>query len=280
MNNKIRVSEIFFSIQGEGLFVGTPSIFLRTWGCNFRCQGFGMPKGQLSNEYLTVNPSEYSSYDQLPLVHTGCDSYPSWDPRFKKLSPMRTIPDIIDQMKQLLPNQQFGPVHLVITGGEPLLGWQLHYIELIKQINECGMNLRNVTFETNGTQELDDKLVEFINKDPLLTVTFSISSKLTNSGEKWEDAIQPGVIESYLQCSNTSYFKWVCGSPEDADDVDRAIKQYCEAGIDLPIYLMAAGGTDRLYDKNKRWLAELCLQNGYRYSPRLHIDLFGNAWGT
>ena len=80
--SKIKVAELFYSLQGEGQYLGTPSIFLRTFGCNFKCAGFGMPRGQLSEERLAVDPNQYDTYENLPLVHTGCDSYASWDPRF------------------------------------------------------------------------------------------------------------------------------------------------------------------------------------------------------
>ena len=73
--------------------MGVPSIFLRTFGCNFTCGGFGMPKGKLSEERdtIAVNAENIKNYKDLPLVSTGCDSYASWDPRFKHLSPVRDI---------------------------------------------------------------------------------------------------------------------------------------------------------------------------------------------
>lgn len=124
---KLKVAELFYSIQGEGRYMGVPSVFLRTFGCNFKCAGFGCKPGVLSEEYLTVNPELYTTYDTLPLVSTGCDSYASWDPRFKDLSPMLDTDDIAEAIMCLLPNQQWGDAHLVITGGEPLLGWQRAY---------------------------------------------------------------------------------------------------------------------------------------------------------
>jgi hypothetical protein len=60
----------------------------------------------------------------------------------------------------------------------------------------------------------------------------------------------------------------------------RAKQQYNDAGIFIPIYLMPAGGTDQGYNANKQWLSQVCLQNGFRYSARLHIDLYGNSWGA
>ena len=65
--------------------MGVPSVFLRLFGCNFKCQGFGMPRGELSNEYLDVDPAKYSKLEDMPLVRTGCDSYASWDTRAKHL---------------------------------------------------------------------------------------------------------------------------------------------------------------------------------------------------
>jgi organic radical activating enzyme len=96
--SKIKIAELFYSIQGEGRYMGVPSIFLRTFGCNFKCAGFGMPKGELSEEYLKIDPTQYSKYEELPLVSTGCDSYASWDPAFKHLSPMLTVDAITDRI--------------------------------------------------------------------------------------------------------------------------------------------------------------------------------------
>src|SRR5271154_1597880 len=105
--DKIKVSEIFNSVQGEGLHMGTPSLFLRTFGCNFQCAGFSMPRGEKSTQRFDVNPQYHQTYELLPLVSTGCDSYPSWDVRFKHLSPMLEIPAIVDRIQQLLPTGKF-----------------------------------------------------------------------------------------------------------------------------------------------------------------------------
>ena len=96
--SKIKIAELFYSIQGEGRYMGVPSVFLRTFGCNFKCQGFGMPRGELSNEAENIDPTEYTEYKSLPLVSTGCDSYASWDPRFKHLSPVLVSSAIADAL--------------------------------------------------------------------------------------------------------------------------------------------------------------------------------------
>lgn len=287
--SKIKVAELFYSLQGEGQYLGTPSVFLRVFGCNFKCAGFGMPRGQLSEERLAINPDDYTNYDSLPLVHTGCDSYASWDPRFKHLSPMMEITEIVDKMQELLPGGTFGPdKHLILTGGEPLLGWQKAYTELFEEIGKRDMNLTHITFETNGTQELKQGLKDwFVSNDyfPWLDITYSVSSKLPSSGEAFEEAIKPEIIKDYYEQSSLLYFKWVVSNQDDYEDVQRAIDTYTSVlGPDImsniPIYLMPAGGTTMVYNDNEKWVAELAMKHGWRYTPRLQVQLWKNQWGT
>ena len=129
--SKIKIAELFYSIQGEGRYMGVPSVFLRTFGCNFKCAGFGMPRGELSKEVEDIAEvvHMFNKYEDLPLVSTGCDSYASWDPRFKDLSPMLTSDAIVDRIMEILPQDHWKDEHLVITGGEPLLGWQRAYAD-------------------------------------------------------------------------------------------------------------------------------------------------------
>ena len=121
--SKIKVAEMFYSIQGEGRYMGVPSVFLRTFGCNFKCEGFGMPRGKASAERdeVAARIELYKNYEDLPLVSTGCDSYASWDPRFKDLSPLMDTDDIVEYIVNMLPYGEWRREHLVITGGEPLL---------------------------------------------------------------------------------------------------------------------------------------------------------------
>jgi len=284
---KIKVSELFISVQGEGQYVGVPSIFLRTFGCNFTCGGFGMPKGQLSIERDTVakNIDFNITYKNLPLVSTGCDSYASWDPRFKHLSPMLTIDAIVDEIERLLPNNKFDQnKHLIITGGEPLLGWQKSFPELLQTIYDRSLGLTHLTFETNGTQILQESLFTYLNeraKNAGLEVTFSISSKLPCSGEPWESAIKPAIVKKYLDVyNNRSYFKFVVSNQEDVDDAHRAIKEYNTFNINIPVYLMPVGGVNSVYELNEKQVANYCRDNGLRFSPRIQVPLYKNAWGT
>ena len=283
---KLKVSELFYSAQGEGRFVGVPSVFLRTYGCNFTCSGFGCAPGETSKEADEVakNIHLYKDFLSLPLVNTGCDSYASWHPAFKELSPTKETSVLVDEMLALTPNHKWvqdngNDVHLVITGGEPLLGWQRAYEELLS--NERMADLRNITFETNGTQTLQNKFIDYLlNWSDIAgnEVTFSVSPKLSASGEKWDDAIRPEIVRMYQDYGFT-YLKFVVETEQHFEEVDRAVAQYRAVGFNGPVYVMPQGGVVTPYAQNRVRVADWALTKGYNYSPRLHVDLWGNGWG-
>ena len=81
-----------------------------------------------------------------------------------------------------------------------------------------------------------------------------------------------------------TYFKWVVSNEDDYEDVLKAIEAYekvIDVGmINIPIYLMSAGGTIEGYEPNHRSVAEMAMKNGWRYTPRLQVELWRNAWAT
>lgn len=280
---QLKISELFYSIQGEGRYMGVPSVFLRTFGCNFTCAGFGMPKGEVSKEVedIAARVHYYDDYKKLPLVSTGCDSYASWDPRFKHLSPVRPTDDIVDDIMAMLPHNRWMDEHLVITGGEPLLGWQRAYPDLLS--NEKMRALKEITFETNGTQELSQDLSVYlqqwkINREKN-ALTFSVSPKLSISGEKWEDAICPSIIRQY-ESVGFVYLKFVIATKEDAIEADKAVQEFRNGGFRGPVYFMPCGGVESIYSLNAKNVAIEAMNRGYRYSDRLQVPLFKNLWGT
>jgi organic radical activating enzyme len=281
--NKLKISELFYSIQGEGRFMGVPSVFLRTFGCNFTCGGFGMPKGEQSNERFKINAESFKNYKDLPLVHSGCDSYASWDVRFKHLSPVLSVDSIADAIVDTLPYKEWRDEHLVITGGEPLLGWQRAYPALLEHPKMRSLN--EITFETNGTQDLSMDFYTYLFEEwtrfgrDYIKLTFSVSPKLSVSGESWEDAILPAVVKQYQDVGYT-YLKFVVATKEDAEEAEAAVNAYRKEGFSGPVYLMPVGGTEQVYALNNRNVAELAMQKGWRYSDRLQVPLFKNEWGT
>jgi organic radical activating enzyme len=282
--SKIKIAELFYSIQGEGRYMGVPSVFLRTFGCNFKCAGFGMPRGELSTEVETIAMQDsqmpFGAYKDLPLVSTGCDSYASWDPRFKDYSPMLTSEAITDRIMEILPQDHWKDEHLVITGGEPLLGWQRAYPDLIN--NTKMRDLKEITFETNGTQKLTPEFKEYLRRWNSVVgreLTFSVSAKLPASGEKWEEAICPEVVCEYEQVG-TAYLKFVVATEQDIADAECAVGAFRAAGFKGHVYLMPVGGVESVYTLNAKNVALAAMKRGWRYSDRLQVPLFKNEWGT
>jgi len=278
--SKIKIAELFYSIQGEGRYMGVPSVFLRTFGCNFSCRGFGMPRGELSTEADDIAQVvyHYNNYKELPLVSTGCDSYASWDPRFKHLSPLLSVDSIASSIVDILPYKEWQDEHLVITGGEPLLGWQRSYAELLDHPKM--QSLKELTFETNGTQKLTPEFKEYLSRwSNFREITFSVSAKLPCSGESWDDAIKPEVVCEYEEVG-TAYLKFVVATEQDIADAECAVGAYRAAGFKGHVYLMPVGGVENVYTLNAKNVALAAMKRGWRYSDRLQVPLFKNEWGT
>jgi len=263
--------------------MGVPSVFLRTYGCNFTCQGFGMPRGELSTEAdkIAERAVEFKEYKSLPLVSTGCDSYASWHPAFKDLSPMIETEGLAKAVVDTLPFKEWRDEHLVITGGEPLLGWQRAYPDLLNQ--PCMKELKEITFETNGTMRLTKEFKSYLADwefgSDEREITFSVSAKLPCSGEPWEDAIKPEVVCDY-ENYGTAYLKFVIATEQDFADAERAVAEYRAAGFKGHVYLMPVGGVESVYALNNRAVADMAMKAGLRYSDRLQVPLFKNEWGT
>jgi len=296
---KLRYSEAFYSVQGEGKYVGVPSVFLRTFGCNFRCMNFGVKtdkdrwqqhaEGQRYNAEVKallddgiVEKTE--KFEDLPIVHTGCDTYASIYPEFKDFNKLAEVDEVVEHLLSLTPQGKWTQddgqdIHLILTGGEPLLAWQRLYVDLFEHPRM--KDLKNVTIETNTTQHLHDEFFNYLNDNDRISVTFSCSPKLSVSGESWDDAIKPDVAREYSLIDGSDiYFKFVVATNDDFEEVSRAVDAYRERGVQCPVYLMPLGGRSEEYNLNVREVAEACMARGWRFSPRLHISLFGNAWGT
>ena len=295
---KITYTEIFYSLQGEGKWAGVPSIFFRTFGCNFRCRKFGRPRDEVIEghnpevtdiiELVRQDPDRYKEFRDLPLVTTGCDTYASIYPEFKRFNQQEDVYTIADRINDLLPNgtwnQEFSDqIHFIITGGEPLLGYQQLYPTLLDLLRQKG--LKDLTIETNGSQFLYSQVRDYLFEDftrmgrDYDRLTFSVSPKLPCSGESWNDAINPKVVKEYEMVGYT-YLKFVVSTRQDVEDAERAVAEYRDAGFGGPIYLMPAGGVPQVYNLNVQEVARLAMERGWRYSPRLQVSIWKNEWGT
>ena len=297
---KLRYSEAFYSVQGEGRFVGVPSVFLRTFGCNFRCMNFGLQRGEPNREEKQKAGNRYNDevkdlldkdvhkttkeFNDLPIIHTGCDTYASIYPEFKHFNMLKEVDEVVEHLLSLTPNGKWvqdngQDIHLIMTGGEPLLAWQRLYIDLFEH-PKMG-DLKNVTFETNTTQLLHRDFKDYLQNQNRFEVTWSCSPKLSVSGEPWETAIKPEVASDYADVDGSNmYFKFVVADRTDIEEAGRAVAEYKANGIECPVYLMPLGGRSEEYNLNVNEVADVCMEKGWRFTPRLHISLFGNAWGT
>jgi 7-carboxy-7-deazaguanine synthase len=182
---------------------------------------------------------------------------------------------------EILPQTHWESEHLVITGGEPLLGWQRAYPDLLNNSKMKG--LKEITFETNGTQKLSEEFFNYLNAWKRAyddrEITFSVSAKLPASGEAWEEAILPEVVCEYEQVG-TTYLKLVVATEQDIADAECAVGAYRAAGFTGHVYLMPVGGVESVYTLNAKNVALAAMKRGWRYSDRLQVPLFKNEWGT
>jgi len=226
----IPISEIFYSIQGEGKYCGCPSVFVRVGGCNLKCPGFG---------------------------EKGCDSYYAVDKKYEHEWKRLSIEEIKKEIKKY---QKFKP-HLVITGGEPTLYYKELY-ELIKWYKHP------ITIETNATIFIDfEKYPAYKN------VSFAMSVKLSNSKEEYKKRVKKDVILNYSKHARKSFFKFVLNN-FCLDEINDIIKN-----TNLPVYCMPLGATKEELQTNAKKVFEFCLENGFCYSDRIHIRLFGKKKG-
>jgi organic radical activating enzyme len=196
---------------------------------------------------------------------------------------MLTTDAIAERIMEILPFNEWQDEHLVITGGEPLLGWQRAYPDLLSHPKMSG--LKEITFETNGTQKLTPEFKKYLQEWYFSRamaggeLTFSVSAKLSCSGESREEAIKPEIVCEYEEVGHT-YLKLVIATEQDAEEAIETVGIYRAAGFQGPVYLMPVGGVESVYALNNRRVAEFAMKNGLRYSDRLQVPLFKNEWGT
>jgi 7-carboxy-7-deazaguanine synthase len=241
------IGELYTCLQGEGKYIGIPHILIRVSGCKLRCQ----------------------------FKDSFCDTpYASWKPEKGKF----TLDDIVEFYKN---NPQVK--HTMITGGGPT-----SYSKLLKELCVIGKKYNHIiTIETEGS--------EFVQTD---ADCISLSPKLSNSTPRpgtWMPYTNREVTEKDKQ----QHEKWRCNydamkelitnhsdyqlkpvisSQEDLEEV-KQLQQI----LDIPnkmVWLMPEGLTPDQLNKRRVWLMELCEQEGYNFTDRLHIIAYGDKRGV
>ena len=305
--SNLKYSEIFYSAQGEGAYVGIPSLWMRFFMCNLQCNGFGQkdPTDPTTYElpYETVDISGIHRVEDLPVFEKGCDSSYTWSKRFRHLMTDKTVEEAVDNLTALLPGSSFQHpkskqwAHMVFTGGEPMLKKsQEGMVSIINEFAKRGNAPRNVTVETNGTQPLTAEFEKWLTEKFLFSSEFggivpdeygttewfwSISPKLwSTAGEKAKRAICPNVVGSYAKLSDKGQLKFVVnGSEASWKEVEENVDRFRQAGCNFPVYIMGVGGTLEGLKVTEAMIADEAIQRGYNYTSRVHVHIYGNAIG-
>ena len=291
----LKYSETFYSAQGEGQYTGIPSLWMRFFLCNLQCDGFGQTDPTNPDTYdlpyEKLDLTDITDVMQLPVFDRGCDSSYTWSKRYKHLMTDRTVTEAVDELTALLPHGKFQHpdtkqwVHMVFTGGEPMLkNTQPGIINVLEEFKERGNMPKNITVETNGTKPITPELRKYI-----INIRnwhgaewmWSISPKLWNTaGELPKKAIQPDVVGSYANVSEKGQLKYVVnGSAESWAEVEHNTKLFREAGCDFPVWIMGIGGTYEGLTETEASIADEAIQRGYNYTTRAHVHIYGNAIG-
>jgi len=228
----LRISEIFASVQGEGIWTGIPSTFVRASGCNLRC--------------------------------VWCDTpYASWSPE----GPIMSTDEVLTEIARLdMP-------HAVLTGGEPML-----FDAMVEVAEGCRAQGRKITIETAGTIYRD-----------LPCDLMSISPKLAHStpvddpvwGPRHErERLKIDVLQRLID--NYEYQLKFVVNPDKGDDLSEieAVLAQLQGVAPQRVLLMPEGVDGPTLHRRARELVEPCMARGWRLSPRMHIDLFGDTRGT
>ena len=282
-------SEIFKSIQGEGHYTGVPTTWLRFFGCNLECNGFGQDDptdpSTYKLPYKDFDIIEVKNVEDLPVWKYGCDSSYSWSKKFAKIQKNETEEEVAKKLFDQMYNQN---THIAFTGGEPLMkAAQKKTIKILEEMEKLclekfGKRFTNITWETNGTRPLETVLQNYLMqfKDQV-EYFFSVSPKMFNtSGEK--DAVCPEIVKEYYDLSDgVGQLKFVCnGSDASWNEIEESIVKFREAGVMYPIWIMPVGATEESQDEVAKEITIQTMERGYNVSARVHCYIFGNQIGT
>jgi 7-carboxy-7-deazaguanine synthase len=240
-DGELPINELFCSLQGEGTLAGVPSVFVRTSGCNLRCW--------------------------------FCDSYhTSWEPTGE----WRSVDAVVDAV------EAYDAEHVVLTGGEPLI--HAASVDLLERLDELGYH---TTVETNGTI-YPDAPIDLASVSPKLATSTPTPDRDPDGDGEWAERHEDRRLDvetlAELVDEYETQLKFVVTGPEDVAEIDDLVARVREAADspvpDDSVLLMPEGQTRDQLDERRRVVADLAVEYGYRYTPRLHVDLWNDAPGT
>jgi len=235
------INELFQSLQGEGRLAGVPSVFVRTSGCNLRCW--------------------------------FCDSYhTSWEPTHDWF----TVDDVLAAV------EEYDADHVVLTGGEPLI--HDSSADLLERLADRGYH---TTVETNGTV-VPDAPIDLASVSPKLASSTPTADRDPDGDGEWADRHEERRLDvptlAELVETYDTQLKFVVTGREDMAEIERLVERLRDSASarvrDDDVLLMPEGQTRDQLESTRKTVADLSLEYGYRYTPRLHVDLWNDAPGT
>lgn len=301
--NTIKTCRIQYKLQTDGYYSGNPSVFVELFGCNLKC-----PKLNAGQEF--EKPKHYETQEQVDtgLIHSGCDHAHAHDTDFFYLANRDTLDELVDKIHNALPNRSWvlpsgKPVHLVFTGGEPMLHQKVLKDVLTKIDYHSNIEKRKplsyVTIETNCTLPIESDIADYFKEwekntkyieDFKREILFANSPKLSNSGENIECLTSAMAISSQLENLFKCTFKFVC-PPEkkyfneiesyfsdvmaafQEDELDPiAIDEFGHRLRKALVYIShEAANRDQIDYSDLRKLGQFCLEYGYILTLRNHL---------
>ena len=236
------INELFYSLQGEGVLAGVPTVFVRTSGCNLRCW--------------------------------FCDSYhTSWEPTHAWM-------DVDEILTEVESHEQCE--HVVVTGGEPMM-----HTEVVELLNQLSADGYHTTVETNGTIHRD-AAIDLASISPKLASSTPTPEKDPKGEGEWEDKHEERRVDMDALTSLVEQYefqlKFVVTGEQDMPEIESLLQRLRQSTTQRirndDVLLMPEGATRERLEETRAATAELAMEYGYRYTPRLHVDLWNDAPGT
>lgn len=240
--------EIFFSIQGEGKSVGIPSVFVRTSLCNLHC--------------VWCDTDYTWNWKGTRFSHVN-DSKPDYRKFEKKEWIAESEVAAVAEAVAVFPCK-----NVILTGGEPMLQ-QPALVALMQALRSKSKDYR-FEVETNGTLMPTAEFDAAIDQ-------YNVSPKLENSGNSRRLREKPAALR-FFSASPKANFKFVVAEKNDLAEVLELLKTYAIAPE--KVWLMPEGTSAKVLAKRRKWLVEICKQHGFRYSDRLHVQIWGAKKGV
>lgn len=270
-NNYLAISESFYSVQGEGITTGHPAYFIRLKDCNLTC---GATR-ELANKVREAGAGNTEPGSFKGDLHTSgaatwtCDSLPIW--LFGEKKPFEYLvdkwsKDVMFTGETLLDRINCGQVHLIWTGGEPMLPKHQKCIaSFLDYLNNEHHIYPYNEVETNGTQVISDRMLTSLHQ-------INCSLKLSNSGLPKEVRINEAAIKT-INSHYNSWYKFVISTEDDITEFISDVLEPYDIHMSNVLCMPGMDSRENFHERTQ-FVLEMAKKYGFTGLTRLHIS----AW--